>query len=274
MDDFREWIGRSEERHDRLDPARSRVLRAALGEAGPLPTGGRLPALHHWLYFWDARTPDATGPDGHPKRGGFLPNIALPRRMWAGGRLRFLAPLNFGDPVHRVSAIRSIETKTGRSGALVFVKIAHQILGPQGLAIEEEQDLVYRDAGPSGGTASAPAPAADQAPDTLDSIDPDPVLLFRYSALTMNSHRIHYDQPYATGEEGYPALVVHGPLQATLLARLAARELGTDLSQFEFRGIAPALVGQRLTLHAEPAASGLDLWTAQGGRRTMSASAA
>ena len=267
MDDFSAWIGRSEERQDTLDPARSTVLRAALGDGAESKAGDPLPPLHHWLYFWDARTPDQTGADGHPKRGGFLPPIALPRRMWAGGRLIFRMPLRLGEAVTRKSSVRSIEGKEGRSGPLVFVTVAHELHGPDGVAIEEEQDLVYRGAEAGSQAASSGEPAGEAA----DSVFPDPVLLFRYSALTMNSHRIHYDQAYAAQEEGYPALVVQGPLQATLLARLAERQLGAPLSTFRFRGVAPALAGELLGLHAARAQAGLELWAAQGGRRTMTA---
>ena len=273
MDDFRDWLGRSQERSDVVDPARCNVLRAALGETGELGSGDLLPPLHHWLYFWETRTPDDTGPDGHPRRGGFLPPITLARRMWAGGRLRFVAPLRLGDPIRRRSTIRRIDRKAGRSGELVFVTIGHEIFAPDGLAIDEEQDLVYRDMDPAG-TAPAQAPPVFEpavAPD--DGVDPDPVLLFRYSALTMNGHRIHYDHAYAVGEEGYRGLVVQGPLQATLLARLATRKLNAPLSHFRFRGLAPAFVGQRLDLHAAPGEEGLDLSAVQAGVRTMSASA-
>jgi 3-methylfumaryl-CoA hydratase len=269
MDDFSAWVGRSETRQDRLDPARTNVLRAALGEAPDLVAGDPLPPLCHWLYFWEARTPEQTGADGHAKRGAFLPPVPLPRRMWAGGRLLFRAPLRLGDPVERTSTIRSIEHKSGRSGALTFVTVVHRVEGPEGLAIEEEQDLVYRE--PDGAPALAQDDVPVEAP--AETVEPDPVLLFRYSALTMNSHRIHYDAPYAVGEEGYPGLVVQGPLQATLLARLAARRLGRPLASFRFRGTAAAIVGRRLDLHAEPAVPGLDLFASQSGRRTMVASA-
>jgi 3-methylfumaryl-CoA hydratase len=272
MDDFAAWIGRSEERSDVLDPSRSNVLQAALGGASDLKAGDALPACHHWLHFWEARTPAQTGGDGHPKRGGFLPPIALARRMWAGGRLIVRGPLHFGEPVRRVSTIRGIERKTGRNGELMFVTLRHEYYGPQGLAIEEEQDLVYRDMDRSGAAAAPAAPIEPAAP-AQDKVDPDSVLLFRYSALTMNGHRIHYDHPYAVGEEGYRGLVVQGPLQATLLARLAGGELNAPLSTFHFRGLAPAIAGERLDLHAAPADSGLDLWVSQAGTRTMAAMA-
>lgn len=264
MDDFSAWIGRTEEREDRLDPARSNVLLAAIGRPAVLKDGDTLPALHHWLHFWEPRTPLETGADGHPRRGSFLPPVPLSRRMWAGGRLNFRAPLILGEQVRKVSTIRSITAKSGRSGDLVFVTVTHVVHGRDGLAIEEEQDIVYRG---DGGSAVPDHDAAMPAP--VETVLPDPVLLFRYSALTMNSHRIHYDRPYATSVEGYPGLVVQGPLQATLLAALAERELGRPLGTFGFRGLAPAFAGRELHLHVARTEGMLDLWTSQGGIRTL-----
>ena len=269
MSEFSGWIGRRESRDDRLDPARSNALYAALGESTSLAAGDPLPVLHHWLHFWDVRTPEETGPDGHARRGGFLPPIALPRRMWAGGRLLFRRSLRLGAEVRRESTITAIEEKDGRSGALIFVTVRHEVSDWDGPAIEEEQDLVYR-AATASGAASAPAPGADVEQGEA-RIDPDAVLLFRYSALTMNSHRIHYDAPYATGEEDYPGLVVHGPLQATLLARHAACRLGAPLASFRFRGVAPAFAGRRLEIHAAVRDDGLELWTSQSGQKAMTA---
>jgi 3-methylfumaryl-CoA hydratase len=268
MDDFSAWLGRSEVREDRLDPARVNVLLAALGQPAGLGEGDALPALHHWLHFWEPRMPAETGPDGHPRRGGFLPAVPLPRRMWAGGRLIFRAPLILGEPVRRVSTIRQIEAKSGRSGDLVFVTVSHALHGAEGLAIEEEQDIVYR------GEGTARAPERDEAmPPPAETLEPDQVLLFRYSALTMNGHRIHYDLPYATETEGYAGLVVQGPMQATLLAALATRRLAAPLRTFRFRGLSPAISGSALGLHMRETEAGLDLWTSQNGVRTMDAQA-
>lgn len=269
MTDVSAWVGRTEEHLDRLDPARSNALLAALGREAALTAGDALPALHHWLHFWDVRPPAETGDDGHPKRGGFLPPIALPRRMWAGGRLVFRGPLRLGEEVRRVSTIKTVQRKEGRSGELVFVTVAHALHGAGGVAIEEEQDLVYRGEG-----GASPLLQADPCGEPAESLEPDSVLLFRYSALTMNSHRIHYDRPYAVEVEHYPGLVVHGPLQATLLADLAERRRGARLAAFSYRGVAPAFAGQRLDLHAAPVERGLDLWTSQGGVRRMTAHAA
>jgi 3-methylfumaryl-CoA hydratase len=276
-EDYAAWVGRREEQIDRLDPARSNALRAALGNPEPLTAGADLPLLHHWLYFWNVQPPAGLGVDGHPAKGGFLPDVPLPRRMWAGGRLRFHAPLTLGEPVSRVSTIVKVETKSGRSGTLVFVTVEHRLTGAQGLAITEEQDIVYREPAPAGtrpavaqgGELRAASPAASW----RRAVEPTTILLFRYSALTMNSHRIHYDRPYALGEEDYPALVVQGPLQATLLADLAARHLGGRLAAFDFRGLSPAFEGATLDLCGEASDTGANLWAEQAGVRTMTANA-
>ena len=276
-EDFSGWIGRSEERADTIDAARSNALTAALGAPGEFGAGDEMPLLHHWLHFWDVRPPAGLGTDGHPAKGGFLPPVPLPRRMWAGGRLKFLQPLHFGERVARTSTIKAVTAKSGKSGDLVFVTVEHALSGESGLAVVEEQDLVYRGAAAPGsikGPASdAPAPVAG----FHREIQPDEVLLFRYSALTMNGHRIHYDLPYAQGEEAYPALVVHGPLMATCLAAMAARELGAKtgkpLSTFEFRGQSPAFAGTTLHVCGDLTEAGIDVWTEQGGAKCMVASA-
>jgi 3-methylfumaryl-CoA hydratase len=268
-DDFSAWVGKSETAVDVLEPARSNALRGALGDAAPLAAGDALPLLHHWLYFWNVQPPRALGTDGHPAKGGFLPPVPLPRRMWAGGRLQFLQPLRLGEQVTKTSTILKVESKTGRSGTLVFVTVRHELTGSGGLAISEEQDLVYREAAAPG---SIPAPAAS-GPEPLaawrSDVLPDPVLLFRYSALTMNGHRIHYDRPYAMDDEAYPGLVVHGPLQATLLIGLASRELGRPITGFDFRGQTPAFAGTRLDICGDPGEAGATVWTEQAGAKNM-----
>jgi 3-methylfumaryl-CoA hydratase len=272
-DNFAAWVGKQEELTDTLEPARSNALLAALGNSAPRGTGDELPLLHHWLYFWNVQPPQGLGTDGHPAKGGFLPPVPLPRRMWAGGRLKFHQPLRLGETARKLSTIRKVETKTGRSGTLVFVTVQHELFGAQGLAISEEQDLVYRDAA-ARGSFPAPAPAAPApSAEWQEALQPDPVLLFRYSALTMNGHRFHYDRPYAMDEEAYPALVVHGPLQATLLADLAARKLGAPLTTFDFRGQSPAFDGVALHVCGEQTDGGATLWTEQGGTKNMVATA-
>jgi 3-methylfumaryl-CoA hydratase len=270
-EDFSAWVGREETASDVLEPARTNALRTALGETVPLAPGAPLPLLHHWLYFWDVRPPAGVGVDGHPARGGFLPPVSLPRRMWAGGRLQFLQPLLVGETVTRVSTIMKVEAKSGRSGNLVFVTVRHALSGAGGSAVIEEQDIVYRDAAAPGSMSLPRGDAGTPSPCWRRDIMPDTLLLFRYSALTMNGHRIHYDRPYAMDEEAYPALVVHGPLQATLMADLAARHLDRPITGFEFRGAQPAFEGTLLHICGEPTDTGANLWTEQGGGRNMAA---
>ena len=268
-EDFSAWVGRREKVSDVLEPARSNALRAALGETDPLARGAPLPLLHHWLYFWDVRSPEGLGRDGHPARGGFLPPVPLPRRMWAGGRLKFLEPLVLGECVTRTSTILKVEAKSGRSGNLVFVTVEHEISGAHALLLVEEQDIVYREAAAPGSISGPAGDAGPQGARWRRDIFPDTVLLFRYSALTMNGHRIHYDRPYAMVEEAYPALVVHGPLQATLLADLAARSLRAPIATFDFRGQSPAFDGIILHVCGEATEAGASLWTEQGSRKNM-----
>jgi hydroxyacyl-ACP dehydratase HTD2-like protein with hotdog domain len=241
------YVGRTEQREDRLDDRLIRGMAATLGV--PLPE--ILPPLWHWMLFQDWVMPEGIGPDGHPKRGGFLPPVHdLPRRMWAGGRVGFTGvALRAGDQVRRTSTILSVADKAGGSGRLVFVTVKHVVEGPRGIAIEEEQDIVYRGAEGAAVKAAEPAPAWPDA--VTRQVLPDPVMLFRYSALTGNGHRIHYDHPYVTGVEGYPGLVVHGPLQATLMAALAQETApGLRLARFAFRGKRPCFDGRALDVLA------------------------
>jgi 3-methylfumaryl-CoA hydratase len=236
---FDAWVGRSTESMDRVTEAPVRLMQATLDAADPDVLPSELPPLWHWLYFLPGERQSNIGTDGHPRRGGFLPPITLPRRMWAGGRLQFLHPLRVGEPVQRVSTIKRIQSKSGRSGRLVFVTVLHEISDARGVAIREEQDIVFRDA-PSRDAAAPqplPAPTDEQFSHT---ITPDPVLLMRYSALTFNGHRIHYDRPYAMQEEGYPGLVVHGPLIATLLMDALRRAHSNKVVRsFEFKAVSP-----------------------------------
>ena len=234
---FDKWIGRTESRSDVVTPAPVAALAATLDrDDPPRQPGDPLPPLWHWLYFLPVARQSELGLDGHTKRGGFLPPVSLPRRMWAGGRFEFHHPLRIGDPITRHSRIVDIKQKTGRTGALVFVLVRHEISNPQGIALTEEHDIVFREAG-----GNAPArPLAPTDPTWQREIHPDDVLLFRYSALTFNGHRIHYDRRYATEVEGYPGLVVHGPLIATLLLDLHRRSLPeAPVNRFEFRAVSP-----------------------------------
>lgn len=254
------WIGRTETRCDVLSAAPVAALSASLDHAQPRALmGDALPPCWHWLYFQDAMAASGLGVDGHARRGGFLPPVSLPQRMWAGSRLRFVAPLTVGEAVHRVSTIATIKHKQGRNGELVFVTVRHQIFQGENLAIEEEQDLVYREPGAANVVPlPKPAPAVAQ---WSRELRPDTVLLFRYSALTFNSHRIHYDRDYAMREEGYASLVVQGPLTATLLLDLLHRETPkAEVAAFEFRAIRPLLEGFPLRLQGRRDDREVRLW--------------
>ncbi|HSF49111.1 MAG TPA: MaoC family dehydratase N-terminal domain-containing protein [Burkholderiales bacterium] len=240
IDHLREWIGRTESRQDQITLTPIAALSATLDRDDPLPQAGDpLPPLWHWLYFLPIHRQSEIGPDGHPKRGGFLPPVPLPRRMWAGSRLEFPRPLRVGDAISRNSRIVDVSLKEGRAGPLVFVLVRHEISDPQGSAWTEEHDIVYRD-NPNPGEP-APKPKAAPAEHAWErTIHPDDVFLFRYSALTFNGHRIHYDRRYVTEIEGYPGLVVHGPLIATLLLDLLRRKLpDATVARFAFRAVSP-----------------------------------
>jgi 3-methylfumaryl-CoA hydratase len=233
-----------------------------------------LPLPWHWLYFLDAPSRSATGEDGHPKRGGFLPPVPLPRRMWAAGHLRIDAPLTIGHLARKVSTIQSVELKEGKSGTLVFVNLEHLLYQRDRLCIREVQNLVYRDM-PSAPAPLPPGEPASAEADWVMTITPDPVLLFRYSALTYNGHRIHYDREYATRQEFYRALVVQGPLLATLLLDLVRRQVpGASISEFRFRAIRPTFDTDSVRVCGKVDGKTISLWTAdQYGVVGMSASA-
>ena len=253
------WTGNTETLLDQATAAPVGALSATLNRDDPAPVAGdALPALWHWLYFLPQHRHSALGPDGHARRGGFLPPVPLPRRMWAGGRLRWQAanPLRVGDALRRASSIESITHKRGRSGDLLFVLVRHAISNDAGLCLTEEHDIVYRAAAQAGEAAPAPL-AADQSAPWQREVRADAVLLFHYSALTFNSHRIHYDRSYVTQEEGYPGLVVHGPLIATLLLDLVRRHLpDATIGQFSFKALRPTFDQYPLRLHAQPAPNG------------------
>jgi 3-methylfumaryl-CoA hydratase len=260
---LRSWEGRSETSHDEVTAAPVRNLSATLDRDDPPPRGGtELPPLWHWLYFLPGHRQGELGPDGHARRGGFLPPVPLPRRMWAGGRLQWHAPLRVGEAVQRKSTIASVAHKAGRSGDLVFVVVRHELRNAQGLALTEEHDIVYRAAARPGDPAPQPQAAPADAAWSREIV-PDPVLLFRYSALTFNGHRIHYDRSYVTEVEGYPGLVVHGPLIATLLVDLARRERpDARLRSFSFKAVRPTFDLHPFRVSGRPAADGrsAQLW--------------
>jgi len=256
------WQGQSEVLDDLITPAPLRALSATLDRDDPLPqAGAELPPLWHWLFFLPHHRQSEIGTDGHAKRGGFLPPVPLPRRMWAGGRLHWHAPLRVGDVVKRVSTIESVTHKAGRSGDLLFVLVKHEVHNAQGLCLTEEHDIVYRPAAQPSDPVPPPVAAQQQA-SWQRNITPDDVLLFRYSALTFNGHRIHYDRKYVTDVEGYPGLIVHGPLIATLLVDLVRRHTDRSIRSFEFKALRPTFecADQRmLRVSGEPDANGLSI---------------
>ncbi len=270
-----QWIGRSEERTERLAPFPASALAATFNQdEKAYDDGAPLPPLWHWLHFVPISPLCEAGPDGHPARGGFLPPVPLPRRMWAGSRLEFHKPLCIGETAQRVSTVTRVEHKAGKSGDLVFVTVHHVITGEAGPAISEEQDIVYREAAAPGAASPPPVLPPAQA-DWNFAIVPDPVLLFRYSALTFNSHRIHYDLDYVTREEGYPGLVVHGPLIATLLLDgLRRTNQKAQVTRFAFRAIAPTFHIDPFAVKGTMTAPGkARLWAEKHGAMTMDGSA-
>ncbi|UUX97121.1 MaoC family dehydratase N-terminal domain-containing protein [Aquabacterium sp. J223] len=287
--DLRAWIGRSESVHDLITPAPVKALHATLDWPIPEVAEGPLPPLWHWLYFLPVHRQSEIGADGHAKRGGFLPPVAQPRRMWAGGQFEFRSPVRVGDRVERTSTIADVTVKDGRTGRLVFVKVRHEVRcnGAAEPAIVEFHDIVYRDAKKPSDVEPPPVKAplvmdTDQVPGSGSpgpetrplgrqrpqeawgrTIVPDDVLLFRYSALTFNGHRIHYDRRYVTQVEGYPGLIVHGPLIATLLMDLLRRQRpDADVATFRFRAVRPTFDLNPFKVCGQPQADGrtVTLW--------------
>ena len=272
-----DWIGRTDTLRDVVTAAPVAALDATLDNGNAVPdSGDALPPLWHWLYFLPHPRRSEIGPDGHAARGGFLPPVPLPRRMWAGGRLQWRDAIRVGDAIERVSRVLSISRKSGKSGDLVFVLVEHRVSTVRGLALTEEHDIVYREAPRSDAPAPVPPPApTDEA--WCERITPDEVLLFRYSALTFNGHRIHYDRRYVTEVEGYAGLIVHGPLIATLLVELLRKHRpGATLAKFSFRAISPLFDTATFEVCGRPAADdgSVALWARNGdGRLAMDATA-
>lgn len=258
---LRSWIGRQETLHDQVTRFPVAALSATLDRDDPPPQAGdALPPLWHWLYFLPVARQSSLGPDGHPARGGFLPPVPLPRRMWAGGRFTFHQPLRVDERISRTSTVQDVTIKQGRGGALCFVLVRHEVAGEGGPALVEEHDIVYRDAPRPGEPAATPRPVRQDDAWRRD-VTPDDAMLFRYSALTFNSHRIHYDRRYVTQTEGYPGLIVHGPLIATLLLDLLRRNTAAAVSSFRFRAVSPMFDVAPFSVHGAPGdGGGTSLW--------------
>lgn len=271
---LRQWIGRNETVQDTITPRLEASFRATLDRMPGQPAAGDLATAGiHWCLAPPIALMDALGDDGHPRRGGFLPPVPLPRRMWAGGKLTFLGPLEVGEVVTRTSRVEDVAIKEGRSGTLCFVTVHHAWSTERGPALDEWQDIVYRALDGNTPLAAA-APVAQPEALWQRCWTCDPVLLFRYSALTFNGHRIHYDRRYVTEIEGYPDLIVHGPLQATVLMALAAEAQGETPRRFRFRSVAPLFATGPFTAKASREAGGLRLWVCDhAGYTTMTAQA-
>jgi 3-methylfumaryl-CoA hydratase len=249
LDHLRGWIGKTRADTDLIVSRQARLLAATVDYDVPerIADGEELPPLWHWVYFLEGVPPSGLGPDGHPARGGFLPPVPLANRLWAGGRVRFIEPLRIGSVARKESTIVKIDHKQGRSGDLVFVTVLHELKSPGGaLLVREEHDIVYRNAAPPAVAIAAPEPAMQPV-----AVTPDATMLFRYSALTFNGHRIHYDADYCRQHEGYANLVIHGPLLATLLASHAEQAGGGRLAEFNYRAMATAQLGEPIGLQAE-----------------------
>ena len=276
IDRLKQWIGRTTEASDIVTAQLVKGLRATLfQEIGEPKAGDAAPFTAHWCLAQPVFPMSQLGPDGHPTRGGFLPPVPLPRRMWAGGELEFVDALRVGDVARRSSRISDVTMKTGSTGVLCFVSVQHEVTTSRGLAIRERQDIVYRDVSgpaPAAPAKSPPPPPAAQHRETHVS---DPVLLFRYSALTFNGHRIHYDRDYVTKVEGYPGLIFHGPLQASFIVELAAKLHGGQApKKLSYRGVQPLFEGSEFSINANPTDSGMELWIANAeGQPTMKGTA-
>jgi 3-methylfumaryl-CoA hydratase len=262
LDHLRRWSGRAETREELLAPWPATALAATLRDGdAPWRVGQALPPLWHWCYFLPAAPQNGLGPDGHPARGGYLPPVPLPRRMWAGSQFEFFAPLALGASATKTSTVADVSLKQGKGGALVFVKVRHEVHTGGALLLREFHDIVYREAARPGESAPPQTPPADAAW-TVEH-RPDAPLLFRYSALTFNSHRIHYDYPYVTQVEGYDNLIVHGPLIATLLLEAAQQHNpGRAVRAYSFKAIRPLTCGKRFAArgHAARPDGSVTLW--------------
>ena len=276
LDHLRQWIGRTQEATDIVTTQLVKGLRATLfQEVGEPRSGDAAPFTVHWCLAQPVFPMSMLGADGHPTRGGFLPPVPLPRRMWAGGEIEFRDALRVGDESTRTSRISDVTVKIGSTGQLCFVSVEHTVTSSRGVAIRERQDIVYREM--TGAQASAPAKAASPPPAAQhrETHVSDSVLLFRYSALTFNGHRIHYDRDYVTKVEGYPGLIFHGPLQAAFIVEMAAKLRGGKApKKFTYRGVQPLFEGSEFSINANDNGAAMELWTANdAGQPTMKGTA-
>ena len=260
MTDFKDWLGRSETKTAVIN-ARQAELMAATFDMDIPKEGMPLPACWHWAWFNDAKPHSELGRDGHPKRGGnaLLPPITLPRRMWAGGNIEFLKPIIVGKEITKKSTIEKIAEKSGTTGALCIVAILHELSDGNELCIKEQQNLVFREDPKSTSLKNTP-PTPPEGAQLSKEITPDPVTMFRYSALTFNGHRIHYDVDYARDVEGYDGLVFHAPLTATLLLGLAKKIAGTEIPNFKYRATAPLFGHQAFSIHGKKEDGKIIVW--------------
>ena len=256
------WVGRQETAADGLAPFQANALAVTLDRDEMYSAGDPLPPLWHWLYLNELHKTSELADNGHGKLGGFMPPVPLPRRMWAGGRFTFERPLRIGQTAQRVSAVADLTAKQGASGDLVFLVLRHVFSGPDGTAVIEEQDIVYREAPSPGAGAPAQRPAPRKAVWRHET-PTNEALLFRYSALIFNAHRIHYDQPYCE-REGYPGLIVHGPLIATLIADVVRRNTDAPMTAFRFRAVSPLINGSPCVACGIPEGRKVKLWAEDG----------
>jgi 3-methylfumaryl-CoA hydratase len=256
------WIGRQETASETLAPFPAAALTASLDRDDPPAQGDGLPPLWHWIYFHELPKASALAENGHATLGEFMPPVPLPRRMIAGGRLTFQRPLRVGQPAQRISTVADLKAKRGGSGDLAFLLLRHEFAGPDGTAIVEEQDIVYREAPRPGQAAAASRRIADK-PVWKWETPTNEALLFRYSALLFNAHRIHYDRPYCEAQ-GYPGLIVHGPLIATLLADLVRRNTDAAMTEFRFRAVSPLFNGSPCVACGVPEGNHVRLWAQDG----------
>jgi 3-methylfumaryl-CoA hydratase len=273
--ELRGWIGRTEIVEEVIAATPARMLAAMLDHDDPPPRpGDPIPPLSHWTYLIPSHRQSELAEDGHAMRGGFMPPVPLPRRMFAGGRIQFLKPIRIGEKAKRTGLVTDLVAKQGRSGQLVFASVRQEIEGEDGLALIEEQDIVYREHPGTTTPASTAEPRAPLAATHQRSFLPDEAMLFRYSALLFNAHRIHYDRRYVTAVEGYPGLVVHGQLVATCLADLAVRTWHKPLASFSFRAQQPLFDGSPFTACGAMKGNDLELWASNAtGAVTMIAQA-